>query len=162
MAANAQGIVPNPASLSKVKTEERNAGGNTRNKRRDQNRRRYNNNFRRITPRVQNFEGRTAKLKWHIYDISYTTHVNQFITTMRELAEYVGRTCTHSGAISLAIIKQEDPVFNLPTLDSSISGPERRAVAENILAKEYDLYVKRKATYLDNKTKMYAIAYGQC
>eukprot|EP00957_Ditylum_brightwellii_P012760 964423-Ditylum_brightwellii.AAC.1 len=60
MAANAQGIVPDPASSSKVKTEERNAGGNIRSQRRDQNRRRYNNNFRRITPRVQKFEGHTA------------------------------------------------------------------------------------------------------
>eukprot|EP00957_Ditylum_brightwellii_P003986 303669-Ditylum_brightwellii.AAC.1 len=87
--------------------------------------------------------------------------MNQFITTTRELAEYAGRTCTHSGAIHLAIIKQEDPFFNLPMLDSSLSGIERRAIAEIILAKEYNLFVKHKATYLDNKTKMYAIAYGQ-
>eukprot|EP00957_Ditylum_brightwellii_P033072 2507674-Ditylum_brightwellii.AAC.1 len=121
MAANAQGIVPNPASSLKVKTEERNAGGNTRNQRRDQNRRRYNNSFLCITPRVQKFEGSTAELKGHIYDTGHTTHANQFIKTTRELAEYARRICTHSGAIRLAMIKQEDPVFNLPTLDSSLS-----------------------------------------
>eukprot|EP00957_Ditylum_brightwellii_P146950 11187817-Ditylum_brightwellii.AAC.1 len=131
MAAHAQGIVPDPASSSKVKTEERNTGGNNRNQIRDQNR-------------------------------SHTTHANQFITMTRELAKYAGRTCSHSGAIRIAIIKQEDPVFNLPTLDPSLAGTERRAIADIILAKEYDLFVKRKATYLDNKTKMYAIAYGQC
>eukprot|EP00957_Ditylum_brightwellii_P162713 12390617-Ditylum_brightwellii.AAC.1 len=109
MAANAQGIVPNPASLSEVKTEERNAGSNTCNQRRDQNRRRYNNNFWYITPRIQKFEGHTAELKGHIYDTGHTTHANQFITTTHELAKYAGRTCIHSGAIRLVIIKQEDP-----------------------------------------------------
>eukprot|EP00957_Ditylum_brightwellii_P020543 1548914-Ditylum_brightwellii.AAC.1 len=35
-------------------------------------------------------------------------------------------------------------------------------IAEQELNVEYDLYVKRIATYNDNKHKMYAVAYGQC
>eukprot|EP00957_Ditylum_brightwellii_P114160 8703132-Ditylum_brightwellii.AAC.1 len=90
-------------------------------------------------------------------------HSNQFITTTRELAVYSRRTCSNSGAIHLAIIKPADPTFNLLTLDPTLEGPDKKAIANIILAKkEYDIYVKRKATYLNNKTKMYAIIYVQC
>eukprot|EP00957_Ditylum_brightwellii_P127467 9720117-Ditylum_brightwellii.AAC.1 len=61
MAANAQGIVPNPSSSSKVKIEERNAGSNTCSQRRDQNRRRYNNNYQQFISRAQKVEGCTAE-----------------------------------------------------------------------------------------------------
>eukprot|EP00957_Ditylum_brightwellii_P191643 14590851-Ditylum_brightwellii.AAC.1 len=87
---------------------------------------------------------------------------DRFAWNEPELAEYAGRTCLHPGAIRLAIIKQEDPIFNLLTIDASLTGPDQRAITEIILAKEYDLYVKHKAKYLDNKMKMYAIAHGQC
>eukprot|EP00957_Ditylum_brightwellii_P088124 6712741-Ditylum_brightwellii.AAC.1 len=37
-----------------------------------------------------------------------------------------------------------------------------KEIATIITQKEYDLYAKRKATYKQNKTRMYAVAYGQC
>eukprot|EP00957_Ditylum_brightwellii_P072372 5500718-Ditylum_brightwellii.AAC.1 len=37
-----------------------------------------------------------------------------------------------------------------------------KEIAAIIIQKEYDLYMKRKATYKQNKTRMHAVAYGQC
>eukprot|EP00957_Ditylum_brightwellii_P161747 12315296-Ditylum_brightwellii.AAC.1 len=113
------------------------------------------------TPKL---EGHTLELKDHIYNAGYALLASHFINTTREFAEYTGRTCCNTGDIHLAILNQEDVVFKLPTLDlyPALKGADMADIAAIIVQKEYDIYVKHKAAYTDNKTRMYTILYGQC
>eukprot|EP00957_Ditylum_brightwellii_P093897 7150489-Ditylum_brightwellii.AAC.1 len=43
-----------------------------------------------------------------------------------------------------------------------LQGVDKKDIAAIVIKQEYDVYVKQKATYSDNKMRMYAIAYGQC
>eukprot|EP00957_Ditylum_brightwellii_P138315 10541916-Ditylum_brightwellii.AAC.1 len=43
-----------------------------------------------------------------------------------------------------------------------LQGVEKKDIAAIVIKTEYDICIKQKATYNDNKTRMYAVAYGQC
>eukprot|EP00957_Ditylum_brightwellii_P124276 9473177-Ditylum_brightwellii.AAC.1 len=88
-----------------------------RNPRRPFNRRRTQGLHNNQIIRNPKFKGRTPELKGHIYDAGYALQASQFITTTKELAEYAGRTCSNAGEIRLAILKQEEVKFKLPTMD---------------------------------------------
>eukprot|EP00957_Ditylum_brightwellii_P122667 9355049-Ditylum_brightwellii.AAC.1 len=156
MTWNQQGIVPG-LTLSSV-----NKPVNIK-PRQDKNpiRRNQSRTNRRYIPRTPKFEGCTAKLKGHIYDAGYAIQANLFVTMIRELAEYTQRTCNNSGNICLAILQQEDMVFKLPTLKPEFKCEDTTEVAAILIQKEYDIFVKHKAIYKQNKIYMYAISYGQ-
>eukprot|EP00957_Ditylum_brightwellii_P026982 2039969-Ditylum_brightwellii.AAC.1 len=40
--------------------------------------------------------------------------------------------------------------------------PDKKAISDVIFAKEFDIYAKRKATFLKNETTMFVITYRQC
>eukprot|EP00957_Ditylum_brightwellii_P168123 12798811-Ditylum_brightwellii.AAC.1 len=137
MTLNAQGIVPVPAPSFGIKTEAKNVGNNNQNSRRDNNRRRnqgYNNHH--YIPRMPKFKGPIPELKGHIYDAGYVLQANCFIMMTRELAKYTGRTCHNAGDICLAISKQENVVFKIPTLYPSLQVQDKKDIAPIIIAKE--------------------------
>eukprot|EP00957_Ditylum_brightwellii_P019626 1480674-Ditylum_brightwellii.AAC.1 len=155
MTSNEQGIVPDPAPSSGVKSETKRGNGGNRNFRRNHGQRRnQGHNVRRLilTPK---FEGRTPELKGHIYNTGYGVQASRFIATTREFTEYAGRTCKNSGNIRLAILNQEDVRFKLPTLDKypDLRGEDKKEIAGIVIKQEYDICVKRRATYNDNKTR---------
>eukprot|EP00957_Ditylum_brightwellii_P211200 15365881-Ditylum_brightwellii.AAC.1 len=115
---------------------------------------------RRLAPRTPAFTGKTDELKGHVYDVGNSLQASAFIRTTQELAEYAGRTCKSQPAdIRLAIETLTETVIPVPSKNEEIGDKE---VAEMILSREVEAYVKRKSAYQENKERMYAVAYGQC
>ena len=62
-----------------------------------------------VPPRTSTkFEGRCTELKGFIYDHGEHKHADQFITTTREIQNYVGRTFKNAGDITAAIGKRKN------------------------------------------------------
>ena len=63
-----------------------------------------------VVLRQPKFEGRCEQLKGHIFDCSDSRQSDMFTKTVKEIAEYVGRTYKYSGDIRLAVENLELPI----------------------------------------------------
>eukprot|EP00957_Ditylum_brightwellii_P051224 3883227-Ditylum_brightwellii.AAC.2 len=153
MMPNQQGITTDPALSSNSKQGNRNPRWDANHGRR---------NHRRFTPRAPKFEGHTAELKGHIYNAVYALQANLFVIMIRELAEYAERACNDLGDICKAILEQEDVNCKLSTLEPEFQEEDMKSIAAILIQKEYNNFMKQKATYKQNKTHMYVVTCVQC
>jgi hypothetical protein len=104
------------------------------------------------------FEGRCAELKGHIYDCSDARQSDIFMKTMKEIAEYVGRTFKKGSDTRLAVENLTMPTLTLPVAPAD----EKDRTLNKVWDKEIDEYVKRKTQLADNMQTVYSLVWGQC
>lgn len=119
---------------------------------------RYQTEPRRTTTLGQKFKGATEDLYGFIYDVGVFNQSDIFVMTTKKLANYAGRTCKEPQDIQIAIEDLKDTTFTLPTKQTRIDS----AIADILLSKDLDIFVKRKSTYRQNKASMTAVALSQC
>ena len=106
------------------------------------------------------FKGETEELHGSLYNIGVYNQSNIFMTTTKKLVSYAGRHCCEPQDIRVVIEELEDTTFTIPTkrttpgLDSS--------VANMLLSKNLDIYIKQESIYRQNKAAMFSVALGQC
>ena len=81
-----------------VGVEKKETTGGRRNYQRD-------NYQKPLAPRQPKFEGKCDGLKGHIYDCSDSRQSELFAKTMKEIAEYVGRTFTKYGSDTRLVVE---------------------------------------------------------
>ena len=101
------------------------------------NKKQQNNNTK---VSLTKFEGRCDDLKGHIYDYSESKNADQFVTTTKEIKNYVGRTYKCAGDITGAITALVVPVIAEP---EEPDDPDNRIEFKK-WEKEYDEYRKTK------------------
>ena len=119
------------------------------------NKKQQNNNTK---VSLTKFEGRCDDLKGHIYDYSESKNADQFVTTTKEIKNYVGRTYKCAGDITGAITALVVPVIAEP---EEPDDPDNRIEFKK-WEKEYDEYRKTKKTLEDNVKSLYSLVWGQC
>ena len=103
------------------------------------------------------FKGKCDDLKGHIYDCSSTRQADQFMTTTKEIAEYIGRTYKYGGDIKKTIQNLEEVDIEEPELEDDAT-----EVRRIIFTREADEYVKRKTFLRENMKTAYTLILGQC
>ena len=83
---------------------------------------------------------------------------DQFTATTKALASYAGRKCTNPQDIRIIIEHQKDVIIGIPTTRTDIE----KEVANLLLGKEIDTYVKCSQQYRQNRAKIYSVALGKC
>ena len=101
-----------------------------------------------VVSRLPKFEGRCEQLKGHVFDCSDARQSDMYTKTIKEIAEYVGRTYKYSGDIRLAVENLELPDTTEP--DDPPANATRTQV--RIWEKQVDEYVKRD-NYLKENIK---------
>ena len=107
------------------------------------------------------FSGRIYDLTGHIYDVGYGQQADAFVKTTEEISGYASVTCKQSTDIRAAIEKLQDVTI---TLDSKVTTEEvpDEDDREIIRKSQIEEYRKQKATYQENKGKIYSVIIGQC
>jgi hypothetical protein len=83
-----------------------------------------------IPPKQPKFEGKSDDLKGHIYDCSSVKQADAFVKTMKEIAEYVGRTYKYGSDVRLAVLHLSSPTIAMPP-DPADLPKEKRAGNNN-------------------------------
>ena len=98
-------------------------------------------------------------MKSHIYDVGYGQQANAFMKTTDEIAGYAGRTCKQSTDIRAAIEILQDITITLETKVTITEVPDKddRKIIRKI---QIDEYRNSKATYQENKGKIYSVIIG--
>jgi hypothetical protein len=109
------------------------------------------------TPKETKFEGRVESLNGYIFDCSYHQS-DEYTKTIKEIAEYVGRTYKYGNDAKLAIEYLRTPVFQIPADPAETASRSEQKIWE----KEIDEYVKRKSVYNENMKSAYSVVWGQC
>ena len=113
-----------------------------------------------VTTKVKS-SGRIDNLKGNIYDVGYGQQVDALLKTTEEIAGYAGRTCKKSTHIRAAVKKLQDVTITLEKKVTIAEMPDEDD--KKIIRKsQIDEYRKRKATYQENKGKIYSVIIGQC
>ena len=121
---------------------------------------------RYLTP----FDGGIDELKGHYYDCSSGKQADRYVTTTRNIVEYVGREYKYGGDIratlenmsQFKIPKPEDPSDDYNTIkntDSSIITPRDQVsfTDSEMFKNEINEYVRRKNTLITNIQKGYSL-----
>ena len=105
------------------------------------------------------FSGIIDDLKVRIYDIGYGQQADAFVKTTEEIAGYTGRTCKQSTDIRAVINKLQDVTITLEAKVTTEEVPDEydRKIIRKI---QIDEYRKQKATYQENKGKIYSVIIG--
>ena len=111
---------------------------------------------RPYAPSRQWFEGETAALKGHIYDLIGSKSADRFITTTKQIAGYVGRTYTQGGNICLAVENLTLPVLQGPTAPTTTD-----ALTVAIFREEVKEFVKRTQKLEEHVQLLWALLWGQ-
>ena len=106
------------------------------------------------------FSDNTEELDDCTFDVGLANQGELFTKNLQKLAEYAGRNNKESRDISYAIENVSETDFSSDLQTLGTAGGEE--VNKMILAREVDSYVKRKATYRQNKESIYAIILGEC
>ena len=88
-----------------------------------------------VAPRQPKFEGRCEALKGHVFDCSDARQSDMYTKTVKEIAEYVGRTYPPADATRTQV---------------------------RIWEKKVDEYVKRDNYLKENIKTLYSLVWGQC
>ena len=107
------------------------------------------------------FSGIIDDLKGHIYDMGYGQQADAFVKMTEEIAGYMARTCKQSTDIRAAIEKLQGVTITLEAKVTIAEVPDEDD-REIIRKSQIDEYRKRKATYQENKSKIYSVIIGQC
>ena len=95
-------------------------------------------------------------LDGHRYEVSRSaTTVDKHAKTTRAIAEYVGKKFGHE--MMILVLHQEETVYTVPVLTENASRQD-----ELMWSKDYDLYLKKKNQYDQDKARVFMIVLGQC
>ena len=103
------------------------------------------------------FEGRCSELKGFTYDGEHK-HADQFITTTKEIQNYVGRTFKNAGDITAAIGNLSMPVTFEPI--EPIDQEDRIEMKK--WERSYDRYYKSQKDLEEHVMTLYNLVWGQC
>ena len=84
-----------------------------------------------------------------------TDQVDGFVKTTKAIAEYVGKQFGRN--MMWLVQRMEETTFQIPTLSTNAT-----RVEELQWTRDYDLYIKNKQKYEDEKARVFAIILGQC
>jgi hypothetical protein len=108
--------------------------------------------------RTSKFEGRCDELKGHIYDYGESKNADQFITTTKEVSNYVRRTFKNGGDMTEAIAAMAIPTRNEP---DDPDDPDNRIELKK-WELEYTEYRKWEKLTSDNVKTLFNKVWGQC
>jgi hypothetical protein len=110
------------------------------------------------TPKQAKFDGKCEELKGHIFDCTDVRQSDQYSRTVKEIAEFVGRTYKYGADARMAVEQ-----LARPTLEAPSDPPDDATKTQlRIWEKKVDEFVKRE-TYLDENLKtIYSLVWGQC
>ena len=145
----------NNSNNSNNSNNNNNKFNNNNNRKKNNFNRKNNNNYSSGGSKVK---GKCEDLKGHVFDCTSRTQTDQFVTTCREIAEYVGRTYKYGGDIKITLEKLEAYVIPRPERPVDIDDE----IEKLIFTKEVDEYVKRKAFLRENMKTAYSLIWGQC
>ena len=117
-----------------------------------------NGGSNKVFVRSSKFEGKCDDLKGHIFDCSDSKQADTFVTTKKEISEYVGREYTYGGDARLAVENMAKPA--IPEPEDPPEGASR--TQERIWEKKVDEYVKRSSYMDENVKKVFSLVWGQC
>ena len=104
------------------------------------------------------FDGRCLDLKGFIYDHGEHKHADQFITTTKEIQNYVGRTFKNAGVITAAIGNLALPVM----IEPEEPDDQDDRVEMKKWKRSYDRYYKGKQDLAEHVMTLYNLVWGQC
>jgi hypothetical protein len=110
------------------------------------------------TSKQTKFDGKCEELKGHIFDCTDVRQSDQYSRTVKEIAEYVGRTYKYGADARMAVEQLARPTIEVPN-----DPPDDATKTQlRIWEKKIDEFVKRE-TYLDENLKtIYSLVWGQC
>jgi len=106
----------------------------------------------------EQFAGNFAELNGNIFDCSGPKQADQYVTTKREIEEYIGTNYVYGNYIKWTIENNELMNMQIPT-DPDTEASETEKL---IWKKEVKEYVKRKSRLKENLIKAYILVWGQC
>jgi hypothetical protein len=103
------------------------------------------------------FMGGNISLQGKTFEISSRDAVHQYTEILKAIADYVGQEYKHGGDIQYMIENMVDYNFVRP------QDPSNNATQFEIESwkKELDMFWKRRGIYMDNKTKLFSLIWGQ-
>jgi hypothetical protein len=104
------------------------------------------------------FEGRCDDLKGFTFDCTDSRQTAGYNTSIKELAEYVGRTYTYGGDIRWTV--ENKKMFNVPCPKDVAA--DDGATDKRIWERRVDEYVKRKHKLAANWENVFSLILGQC
>ena len=151
----------NNSNTGRSNTNSNNRFGDSNNRFNNNKRNNRNNNANNKTRNNNNnssnsFKGRCNDLKGYIYDCDSHKQCDIFVTTTREIAEYIGRTYKYGGDTKMSIHKLE-----IITIERPVE-PEGDDLDEMIYKEDMKEYVKRRSFLRENLKRAYALIWGQC
>ena len=109
------------------------------------------------------FKGKCKDLENHIFDANRYNQADEYIKTVREIAEFVGANYEHGADVRQAIEEGIKPEFTKPVKPKPAKGTtDIDETDEMIWKKEVDYYVKRLTILESNLRKTYSLVWGQC
>jgi hypothetical protein len=97
-----------------------------------------------------------VELKGKKYSISQLgSQVNIYAATKRGIGEYVGKEFGHK--MRMLVLYGKGATFAAPTLDANVTKQD-----EMKWSRDFDIYIKKKTKYDEEKAKVFAIILGQC
>ena len=149
--------VSNPTTVRSSEGSSQNVQGSEDDARRG-NRFRKGQNNGTAPGRLLKFEGRCEALKGSVYDCSESKNIDQFSTTSKEIAEYIGREYKFGMDTRLSLERLEPIELIAPKDPSS----EASRTELRIWEKRVDEFVKREVTLRENLKTAYSLIWGQC
>ena len=157
----------------KVNTEERNQGnrssgggpaGARSNKGPKWSKDKTKSGFKKKSPaNKEKFKGKCKELEGFIFDANRYNQADEYIRTVREIAEYVGTNYDHGSDVRQAIEEGVRPTFMKPVKPAPPDGEDDiDETDEMIWKKEVDYYVKRVTTLEANLQNAFSLVWGQC
>jgi hypothetical protein len=104
------------------------------------------------------FEGRCDDLKGFTFDYTDSRQKAGYNTSIKELAEYVGRTYTYGGDIRWTV--ENEKMFPVPCPKDVAA--DAGATDKRIWERRVDEYVKRKNKIAANCETVFSLILGQC
>jgi len=116
-----------------------------------------NTNGRNGQKTNKRFMGGNIGLQGKTFEISSRDAVHQYTETLKVIADYVGQEYKHSGDIHYMIENMADYNFMRP------QDPSNNATQFEIESwkKALDMFWKRRGIYMDNKTELFSLIWGQ-
>jgi hypothetical protein len=95
----------------------------------------------------------------HVYDYANPRQAaDQFIKTLCEICEYIGRTYKYGADMKTTLETMADPVFTEPTYPPATATRNQVRISE----RQVDEHVKCGTMLLKNLKMVYSLIYGQC
>jgi hypothetical protein len=105
------------------------------------------------------FEGRCEDLKGFVFDFTDGKNADIYNLSMKEIAEYGGRTYTYGGDLKFTVESEEK--FTLPK-PTKVEVDQLDATHKQIWEKRIDEYVKLDMKLNENCQNLYSLIWGQC